>query len=121
MKGSSYELTEVKRQDDGSYILKNATEIREAIDLNKKKHEIMGNSNRNVWSATQKYAREFKQNGPGQAVAINVSHKQGMMFNELVRKNIYGASKRILQKGDLLMVNRNWTRNEEVLYNGDHV
>ena len=40
MKGSSYELTEVKRQDDGSYILKNATEIREAIDLNKKHHEI---------------------------------------------------------------------------------
>ena len=54
-------------------------------------------------------------------MAINVSHKQGMMFNELVRKNIFGASKRILQKGDLLMVNRNWTRNEEVLYNGDHV
>ncbi|MDA7762271.1 AAA family ATPase [Crocinitomicaceae bacterium] len=121
MKGSSYELTEVKRQDDGSYILKNATEIREAIDLNKKHHEIRGNSNRNVWSATQKYAREYKQNGPGQAVAINVSHKQGMMFNELVRKNIFGESKRILQKGDLLMVNRNWTRNEEVLYNGDHV
>lgn len=119
--GSSYELTEVKRQDDGSYILKNATEIRQAIDLNRKNHEITGISNRNVWSATKKYAREYNSNGPGQAVAINVSHKQGMMFNELVRNNIFGASKKILQKGDLLMVNRNWARNEEVLYNGDHV
>lgn len=121
LKGHSYLLTEVKRQENGSYILENATDIRKAIDRGEKSHPIKGTQNRNIYAAADKYAANVKKDGLENQVAIGVSHKANKFFNNLVRERIFGNAKKILEQGDLLMVTQNWYRNGIQLYNGDHV
>jgi exodeoxyribonuclease-5 len=121
LKGSSYLLTEVKRQDDGSYILENATEIRNAIDNKKASYPIQGIQSRNIYSAADNYAKGTKEDGLENSVAIGVSNKANQFFNDLVRERIFGKAKKVLEVGDLLMVTQNWFRNGIQLYNGDHV
>jgi ATP-dependent exoDNAse (exonuclease V) alpha subunit len=121
LKGHSYLLTEVKRQEDGSYILENATDIRKAIDRGAKSHPIKGSQNKNIYAAADKYAANVKKDGLENQVAIGVSHKANKFFNDMVRERIFGNAKKILEQGDLLMVTQNWYRNGIQLYNGDHV
>jgi len=121
LKGSAYLLTEVKRQEDGSYILENATEIRKAIDDKKETYPIKGTQSRNIYSAADSYVKGIKNDGLENSVAIGVSHKANQFFNELVRQRIFGRAKKTLEVGDLLMVTQNWYRNGVQLYNGDHV
>jgi exodeoxyribonuclease-5 len=121
LKGNSYLLEEVKRQEDGSYILVNATEIRKAIDRGEKSHPIKGNQNRNIYAAADKYAANVKKDGLENQIAIGVSHKANKFFNDLVRERIFGNAKKILEQGDLLLLTQNWYRNGIQLYNGDHV
>lgn len=121
LKGNAYLLTEVKRQEDGSYILENATDIRKAIDRGEKSHPIKGNQNRNIYSAADKFVANVKKEGLEDQVAIGVSHKANKFFNDLIRERIFGNAKKILEQGDLLMITQNWYRNGIQLYNGDHV
>ncbi len=121
LKGSSYLLTEVKRQENGSYILENATEIRNAIDEKKTAFPIKGKQSRNIFNAADNYVRELQANGLEKAVSIGVSHKANKLFNDLVRERIFGDEKKDLEPGDLLMVTQNWHRDGVNLYNGDHV
>jgi hypothetical protein len=121
LKGNSYLLTEVKRQEEGSYILENAAEIRKAIDRGEKSHPVKGTQNRNIYAAVDKYAANVKSEGLENQIAIGVSHKANKFFNDLVREKIFGNAKKILEQGDLLMVTQNWYRNGIQLYNGDHV
>lgn len=121
MKGIAFQMNEVKRQEDGSYILVNATEIRDAIDANKTNYPIAGNENPTIYAAADKYVENIDSQGLEDAVAIGVSHKANKFFNDLVRDRIFGRARQILEKGDLLMVTRNWNRSGVQLYNGDHV
>jgi tRNA A37 threonylcarbamoyladenosine biosynthesis protein TsaE len=121
LKGSAYLLTEVKRQEDGSYILENATDIRQAIDDKKMQHPIKGTQSKDIYSAADSYVRGIKSKGLEDAVAIGVSHKANKFFNDLVRDRIFGRARKAIEPGDLLMVTQNWYRNGIQLYNGDHV
>ena len=121
LKGSAYLLTEVKRQEDGSYILANATNIRKAIDQGKSIFPIAGTRSPNIYAAADNYVKGTKKEGLENSVAIGVSHKANQFFNELVRQRIFGRAKKTLEVGDLLMVTQNWYRNGVQLYNGDHV
>lgn len=121
LSGSIFLLIEVKRQEDGSYILENAQEIRKAIDENKPSILIRGKKNKNIYAAANNYVSEYNANGPEKIVAIGVSHKANQFFNDLVRKRILGTAKKILEKNDLMMITQNWYRNGINLYNGDHV
>jgi len=121
LKGSAYLLTEVKRQEDGSYILENATDIRKAIDEGKSSFPIAGTKSPNIYAAADNYVSGTKKEGLENSVAIGVSHKANQFFNELVRQRIFGRAKKTLEVGDLLMITQNWYRNGVQLYNGDHV
>ena len=121
LKGSAHLLTEVKRQEDGSYILENATEIRKAIDRGEKSHEIVGNYNSSIYSARDNYVANVEKNGLENQVAISVSHKANKFFNDLVREKMFKNAKKILEPGDLLLVAQNWHRDGNQFYNGDHV
>jgi hypothetical protein len=121
LKGSAYLLTEVKRQEDGSYILENATNIRKAIDEGKSSFPIEGTKSPNIYAAADNYVSSAKKEGLENSIAIGVSHKANQFFNELVRQRIFGRAKKTLEVGDLLMITQNWYRNGVQLYNGDHV
>jgi exodeoxyribonuclease-5 len=121
LKGSFHYLTEVKRVEDGSYILKNATKLRKSIDEGTQIPQLEANLMKHVWSAAKDYASQFDPNNFDKSVAIGRSHKSNKMFNEEVRKSIFGTSASLIQNGDLLIVLQNWHRGDKVLYNGDHI
>ena len=121
MIGYSFTLSEVKRQSDGSYILQNATEIRDAMDQGLTSWPIAGNAKGSIYRAADDYVQNLRNEGPEDAVAIGVSHKANKFFNDLVRDRIFGRAKQLLQTGDLLMVTQNYSREGVDLYNGDHV
>jgi exodeoxyribonuclease V len=119
--GSSFILTEVKRQEDGSYILVNATEIREAIDQRKTQQPIRGKRSKSIYEAADNYVKDYKSKGVENSISIGVSHKANKFFNDLVRERIFGKAKQIIEKGDLMLITQNWYRNGVQLYNGDHI
>ena len=122
LKGNFHYLTEVKRQEEGSYILKDATSIRKAIDSNQASHQpLQAFKHRNGFEAARQYAGNYDSNDVDQRVAIGISHKANNVFNKEVRKRLFSASAPLVQKGDLMLVVQNWRRGDQVLYNGDHV
>lgn len=121
LKGSFHYLTEVKRVEDGSYILKNATKLRKSIDEDTQIPQLEANLLKHVWSAAKDYASQYDPNNFDKSVAIGRSHKSNKMFNEEVRKSIFGSSAALIEDGDLLIVLQNWHRGDKVLYNGDHI
>jgi exodeoxyribonuclease-5 len=121
LKGSFHYLTEVKRVEDGSYILKNATKLRKSIDENSPLPELEANLMKHVWDAAKEYAKEFDPSNFEKSVAIGRSHKANNKFNEEVRKSLFGSAAPLIVTGDLLIVLQNWRRGDKTLYNGDHI
>jgi exodeoxyribonuclease-5 len=121
LRGSEFRLEEVKRQEDGSYILENATEIRKAIDANVTTHPIIGTKSKDIYAAVANYVQGLNSNGPESSIVIGVSHRSNSYFNDLTRNRVFGKAKNILEPRDLLLVIQNWQRGGAHLYNGDHV
>ena len=121
LKGSSHLLTEVKRQEDGSYILKNATNIRIGIDNNLKNVSLQGIQKQSIQAASNNYMKEYLNNGMESVVSIGTTHKMNMMFNTIIRNKIYGNTPGIIESEDLLLIVQSWRRNGSQLYSGDHV
>ena len=121
LKGSSHLLTEVKRQEDGSYILKNANKIRLGIDENLKSVLLQGIEKQNLGTASSSYVKYYHKNGMDSVISIGTTHNMNMMFNNIVRKKIYGETPKIIEVDDLLIISQTWKRNGMQLYSGDHV
>jgi len=121
-RGGFHYLTEVKRVEDDSYILKNAVAFREAIDdITLPMPEIKARRHQHVWAAADDFARHFNPDNLDHAITIGRSHRVCRLFNDEVRKKIFGPDRAYIQSGDLLIVLQNWKRKDQVLYNGDHV
>lgn len=121
LKGSSHLLTEVKRQEDGSYILKNAISIREGIETNAQKVPIQGAEKKYVSQASTDYVKEYMEKGYESVISIGATHKMNKMFNGIVREKIYGSNANIIEADDLLLITTTWKRNDYQLYSGDHI
>ena len=119
--GSSHLLTEVKRQEDGSFILKNAIAIREGIDGNLPKITLQGIEKKTVSQASSDYVKEYLSNGFESAVSIGATHKMNKMFNNVVREKLYGSQRNTIEPNELLLITSTWRRNDFQLYSGDHV
>ena len=122
-KGTSHILTEVKRQEDGSYILKNAIRIRKGIDDGKKVEEIEIEAFKfnTIYQCADQYVNDYKANKEDFCISIGCTHKSNQLFNELVRERLFGKDVGLVVKGDLMLVLQSWVRDEQKLYNGDHV
>jgi exodeoxyribonuclease-5 len=120
--GSFHYLTEVKRVEDDSYILKNAIEIRQSIDTPSINIPIIqGNDLKNIWKAAADYVINYDENNIDKSVAIARSNVSNDRFNKEVRKLLFGTDTKLVENGDLLIVLNNWKRNDKILYNGDHI
>jgi len=120
-KGTLHILTEVKRQEDGSYILKTATNIRKAIDENKQSIDIESFKFNSIYSAANQYVADYKTNKEDHSISIGCTHNSNKLFNDLVRERLFGRSAGPVVKGDLMLVIQSWSRDNQKLYNGDHV
>lgn len=121
IQGKSYLLTEVKRQEDGSLILKNASNIRLGIESNVEKVNLIGVEKKSVSQASTDYVREYLSNGTDSVISIGATHKMNKMFNGVVREKIYGFNANVVEVDDLLLITTTWKRNDYQLYSGDHV
>ncbi|CAH0336596.1 ATP-dependent RecD-like DNA helicase [Flavobacterium sp. CECT 9288] len=121
LNGTAHLLTEEKRQEDGSYILKNAVSIREGIDANIKKVKLQGVEQQTISQASSAYVKEYLNNGFESIVSIGATHKMNKMFNNVVREKLFGSRINTLETSDLLIVTSTWRRNDFQLYSGDHV
>ena len=121
IQGKSYLLTEVKRQEDGSLVLKNASNIRLGIESNVEKVNLIGVEKKSVSQASTDYVREYLSNGTDSVISIGATHKMNKMFNGVVREKIYGFNANVVEVDDLLLITTTWKRNDYQLYSGDHV
>ncbi|WP_375241443.1 ATP-binding domain-containing protein [Polaribacter sp.] len=121
LSGKAELLTKVKRQVDGSYILKNATKLRLGIQNNLKQVSLEGIRKQSIEVASRNYVIDYLANGQEAIISIGCTHNMNKIFNNNVRSKIYGFSKNIIEKEDLLLVNQTWKRNEFQLFSGDHI
>ena len=121
LKGTSFNLTEVKRQDNDSIILRNANKIRAGIENNLKYVQMHNIEIQNLSNACNNYIQSYKKNIDNSVISIGATHKMNSMFNNIVRERIYGRHPNIIEKNDLLLISRTWSRNGVKLYSGDHV
>ncbi len=120
-KGKTNLLTEVKRQEDGSCIMKNAVNTRKAIDEGKTAVKLDAPRVANSWRAAESYVHDFLNKGSEHVISIGATHNMNKAFNQAARERLFGKNAMLLEPGDLMMVTTNWTRNSHRLYNGDHV
>lgn len=121
-KGSSKILTEVKRQEDGSKIMKNAINTRIAIENNKQFAALDSfKFGGGIAGATTHYLNNYKINGPDRSISISCSHNGNQLFNKIVREKLFGKTCKMLEIGDYLLVTQSWERNGQRMFNGDHV
>jgi len=121
LKGSSHLLTKVKRQRDGSYILKNANKLRIGIDNNLKFVPLENIEMQNLSKASDSYVKEYLKNCEDSVISIGTTHNMNKMFNTIVREKIYGKCPKIVEKDDRLLISKTWKRNGMQLFSGDHV
>lgn len=121
-KGSSQILTEVKRAEDGTKIMKNSITTRVAIEENKQFAKMDGfKFGGGISGATTHYLNKFKSEGPDQSISIGCSHDSNQLFNQIVREKLYGSDCKMVEKEDYMLVTQSWERNGQQLFNGDHL
>jgi len=121
LKGVAKLLTEVKRQDDGSYVLKNANLIREGIEKKQKSVGLYGIRKQSLEDASRDYVFDYLANGQESIISIGATHNMNKLFNNKVRTKIFGYDSKIIEPSDLLLITQTWKRNGSQLYSGDHV
>lgn len=120
-RGTEYQLTEVKRQDEGSLILNIATDLRTCVEEGKHTPVINAPKEKYTGNAVNNYVAELRRFGPLYVTAIAATHKQNRSFNQRVREKLFGTYEKQLRRNDVLTIKRNWKRNGVRLYNGDTV
>lgn len=121
LKGTAKLLTEVKRQEDGSFVLKNANLLREGIDKNQQSVGLYGIRKQSLEDASRDYVMDYLSNGQDSIISIGATHKMNKLFNDKVRVKLYGHKSNVIEKDELLLISQSWKRNGSVLYSGDHV
>ncbi len=111
------ELTEVKRQDEGSEVLRVATDIRERYEngaaLGKLPLPALGS----VWAALDHYCSSYDPAQLDRIVMIASNHKNVNWFNNYVRNKL--GLKGTLAIGDLVMITKNTIIEQHQIVNGD--
>ncbi|CAN5156388.1 ATP-binding domain-containing protein [soil metagenome] len=121
LEGSAHQLTEVKRQQKDSYILKNAVTLRESIDNEMPAEELTDIERQPMKIAALNYISEYKKYGYENSISIAASHNMNRVFNEMVRTYLFGRNIPQIVKKDLLLITQTWRRGVKELYSGDHV
>ena len=112
LKAMQAELTEVLRQTGDSVILKNAMQIRNLLNCDKRNHLAFDEKEGDVESLPSseildRYMDERELSGKNNCVVICYSNKSAVDYNKAIRKRLYGDDNHELQEGDVLMVVQN--------------
>ncbi len=118
LKGSQFELTKIERQANGSYILDNASLLREAVRNNFlpapnwKRLQLA-----NVTETLRYYGLEFYPQDSDRITMITNSNRDAQWWNQKLRPYIMDVTN-VLQPMDVVVFHRNWFSDDINLYNG---
>ena len=112
LKVMTAELTEILRQKGDSMILKNALQIRNLLEKDKRNRLVFAEKTGEVECLSSgelldKYLETRKQNGANNTVVICYSNSDAAQYNQAIRQRIYDEANPPLKEGDVLMVVQN--------------
>jgi ATP-dependent exoDNAse (exonuclease V) alpha subunit len=112
-------LTEVKRQGNDSYILKNATNLRKSIENG---HFFQGieseRINNRSTGALYKFVELFEKENFGKVALIAWTNKDVNWFNNAIRTRL-GFDNSRLSVGDQISMHQNWLGNGHLILKGE--
>lgn len=117
-KGNEFQLNQVMRQKEGSYILQNATNIRQQLLTTKKPVSLNYN---NVYRPTQAlttFLHHFEPESLHKIAIVANANRDVNWFNQKVRERL-GYNGKSLMVNDAVMLKKNWYAKDNVLYSGE--
>lgn len=118
-KVESYTLTQIMRQDKESGILANAMQVRDAYESNTVNSLQITYSDDVIKLSSDQIVETYLQHFPtpqlGNSVVISYSNGYANLYNQDIRRRMYGYDIQYPHKGDIVMVVSNhYDRNEEM-------
>lgn len=107
LKGGMVELTEVKRQQSDSYILENATALRNSIKDKKKFDGINCKTLHNSSSAIYHFLDSYDPERFDKVTVLTFTNNDANWFNNALRERLYLSSS-LLSIGEQVHVHQNW-------------
>lgn len=118
LKGTMVELTEVKRQDKDSYILKNATLLRQCMELGIPFNGITCKMLSKSTSALYKYMELYEPELFNKVTVLAWTNRDVNWFNNAIRDRL-GFNPKPLVSGDQIQLHQNWLGNGRMIMKGD--
>ena len=116
LNGRVVELTDVKRQAEGSSILRSATSLRDAMRLGRS-WQIESEHFWGLKGAVDGYLRAFDPRRLDSAIYIAPFHKSLTQFNRAVRQRLGRTD--TLTVGDVVVLHQNFVGTDYTAFNGD--
>lgn len=114
------ELKEVKRQDADSYILENATLLRNCLIEGKKFPGLKCKQEKNFTYALHSFLGMFDNTQLEKVIFLALSNRDVNFFNNAVRDRLYGRdTKPELAEGDVVSLHTNWVGSGRMIMKGD--
>jgi exodeoxyribonuclease-5 len=118
LKGTMVELTEVKRQDKDSYILKNATLLRQCMERGIPFTGITCKMLSKSTTALYKYMELYEPELFNKVTVLAWTNKDVNWFNNAIRDRL-GFNPKPLVSGDQIQLHQNWIGNGRMIMKGD--
>lgn len=118
LKGTMVELTEVKRQDKDSYILKNATILRQCMEKGIPFSGITCNMLAKSTTALYKYMELYEPELFNKVTVLAWTNRDVNWFNNAIRDRL-GFNSESLASGDQILLHQNWMGNGRVIMKGE--
>lgn len=118
LKGTMVELTEVKRQDKDSYILKNATLLRQCMERGIPFNGITCKMLSKSTTALYKYMELYEPELFNKVTVLAWTNRDVNWFNNAIRDRL-GFNPKPLVSGDQIQLHQNWLGNGRMIMKGD--
>ena len=118
LKGTMVELTEVKRQDKDSYILKSATLLRECMERGIPFTGINCRMLPKSTSALYKFMELYEPELFNKVTILAWTNRDVNWFNNAIRDRL-GFNPKPLASGDQIQLHQNWLGNGRMIMKGD--
>lgn len=118
LKGTMVELTEVKRQDKDSYILKNATLLRQCMEHGTPFSGINCKMLSKSTTALYKYMELYEAEQFNKVTVLAWTNRDVNWFNNAIRDRL-GFNPEPLVAGDQIQLHQNWMGNGRMIMKGD--
>jgi exodeoxyribonuclease-5 len=118
LNGNMVELTQVKRQDKDSYILKNATILRQCMELGIPFSGITCKRLSKSTTALYKFMELYDPELFNKVTVLAWTNRDVNWFNNAIRDRL-GFNPKPIASGDQIQVHQNWLGNGRMIMKGD--